>query len=823
MLTNYIKIAIRQLLKNKTFSLINILGLSVGVACCTLLALFIQDEFSYEKHFNDHERVYRMYTTFTIEGKTDNFPRTSPPIAMALPDLLPEIETATRMIEPPEVEQHLIRYNGETYYEKKGVIVDSTFFDIFNYDFVEGDPATALDEPATVVVTEELYRKIFRDKNGIDELLIINSGRTVDTFRVTGVLKKPKGKSHLNASFYLCMNSDGFGGYVLRSPEAQTWAWNNFVSGYLKLRPGTDAADVEAKLPALLEARAGADLKAAGMVKVLRLQPLDDIRLYSDFTDAFGDVGQGSITYIYILGSIGIFILLIACINFMNLTTAKSAQRSGEVGIRKSMGAQRSALIRQFLGESYTIVAVSLVLAAVLITLVLPLVNHLTQKELAVGGSNAWMVIGALVGVGLITGLLAGSYPAFFLSSFAPARVLKNKSLTGDGSSLLRKGLVVFQFVITITLISSIFVIQQQFTYIQSASLGFSDEAVLMVPLRSRETTDAYPGLRDAFRNISAVKEVTAASSLPSTPLFQDFGVFPEGSAPDKAVLHRFIQVDEKYFDVLDIKLLKGRDFTRPIDTFSYFGDSTMTVINKVIVNEASLKVFGIDLETAIGTRMFSEYGDFRRTYEIIGVANDFHQFSLHQEIVPLIFGTPVPNRYGFLAAKVDGGDYQAVTESMKAIWDERVPGIPFEVQPLGDSVSKQYEADNRMNTMLTLSTALAIIISCMGLYGLSIFVAERRIKEIGIRKVLGASVPGIVGMLSRDFIKLVIIAFVVAVPIGYYLMEKWLEGFAYRISLGVTVFVLSGLAAFLIAWFTVGFESIKAAVGNPVKALRSE
>jgi putative ABC transport system permease protein len=815
MLSNYIKIALRQLLKNKTFSLINILGLSVGVACCTLLALFIQDEFSYEKHFNDHERVYRLYTKFTIDGKTDAFPRTSPPITKDLADLLPEIELASRLVVAPEVEQHLIRYNDKQFYEKNGVLVDSTFFDLFNFEFVKGDPATVLDGPASVVITEELSKKIFGEEDGIDELLIINSGRTVDTFRITGVMRTPDDNSHLNASFYMCMNSEGYGGYV---QQATTWAWNNFVSGYIKLSPGASPQAVEDKIVPLLEERAGKDLKDAGMSKSLHLQALDDIRLYSDFTDNFGDVGKGSITSIYILGSVGIFILLIACINFMNLTTAKAAQRSGEVGIRKSMGAQRSALIRQFLGESYAIVVIALIVAVALINVALPILNTLTQKELIIDNSNIWVMIGALIAVGLITGLVAGSYPAFFLSSFEPARVLKNKSLSGDGSSLLRKGLVVFQFVITITLISSIFIFQQQFSYVRDAALGFKDDQVIMLPLRSREATAAYPTLREEVRRIPGVKVVSAASALPSTPLFRDFGIFGEGMNRDQAVLHRLVFVDENYYDLLDMKLLAGRDFTRPMDTFSYDNN-----FNKIIVNEQSLKVLSIPLEKAVGSRVFSQYEENAKTYEIIGVVKDFHQFSLHQEIVPMVFGSPVRNEYGFLAASFEGGSIREMTDKMKSIWAEQVPGTPFEYQFLHDSVEKQYESDDRMSTMLTVSTTIAIIISCMGLYGLSIFVAERRVKEIGIRKVLGASVSGIVGMLSRDFIMLVLVAFVIAVPIGYYLMSKWLEGFAYKITLGVTVFILSGLAAFLIAWLTVGFESIKAAIGNPVKALRSE
>lgn len=816
MLSNYLKIAIRQLLKHKTFSFINILGLSVGVACCALLAMFIQDEFSFEKHFTDHSQVYRITTTFTKDGKTDKFPRISPPIAMELPDLLPEVEIAARTVLPPEVEQHLIRYNDKTFYESSGMLVDTTFFDIFSYDLLEGNPATALDEPATVVLTEQLSKKIFGEASPIDETLIINSGRSIDTFRVTGVLKKPVGQSHLDVSFYMTMKSEGWGEYVMNE---NTWAWNNFVSGYIKVRPGSNIKALEAKIAQLLDQRAGADLRGAGLVKELHLQPIDDIRLYSDFSDSFGDMGDGSITYIYILGSIGVFILIIACINFMNLTTAKAAQRAGEVGIRKSMGAHRSHLIRQFLGESFTIVAVSLVLATVLVFLVLPLMNDLTQKHLAIDGTNAPLLIGALVIIGAITGLIAGSYPAFFLSAFQPARVLKSKNLSGDGSSILRKGLVVFQFIITITLLSSIFVIQQQLSYVRDRSLGFNEKEVMMLPLRTRDGTREYNNLRDEFRKIAGVREVSAASSLPSTPLFSDFAMYAEGQTADQGVLHRRIDVDEKYFDVLGIKLLTGRDFISPTDTFS-FNFSTHA---KVIVNEASLKVFGIKLENALGAKLFSNFNNTLRTYEVIAVARDFHQFSLHQPIVPLVIVHPAGRRYNFIAVSVDGGSFKQINEQMKAVWDQRVPGIPFESMALGDSVKKQYQSDERINKMLTLSTALAIIISCLGLYGLSIFVAQRRLKEIGIRKVLGASVPGIVGMLSRDFIKLVIIAFVIAVPIGYYLMGLWLQGFEYKITLGFTVFILSGIVAFLIAWLTVGFESIKAALGNPVNALRSE
>ncbi|MEI9920525.1 MAG: ABC transporter permease [Bacteroidota bacterium] len=819
MLSNYIKIAIRQLLKNKTFSLINIFGLSVGVACCVLLTMFIQDEFSYEKHFSDHERIYRIYTSF--KDNTENqFPAVSPPIATQLGDLLPEVDVATRAVMPPDVTQHLVRYKDNQFFEKSALLVDSTFFDVFDYEFKEGNRETALDAPATVVITEDLSKKLFGNESGIDELLIINSGRSVDTFRVSGVLKKdPTKKSHTDVSFFMSMNSRGWGEFVR---QEDTWAWNNFVSGYLKLKPGTDIKAVEAKMNQILQQRAGETLKNAGIQKSLGLQPLDDIRLHSNFKNTFGENRGGNITYIYILASIGVFILLIACINFMNLTTAKAAQRAGEVGIRKSMGAYRSHLIRQFLGESFTIVAVSLVLAVVIMYVALPIMNNVTNKQLTFANSNIWLIIGALLAVGIVTGLVAGSYPAFFLSSFEPARVLKGKNLSSDGSSALRRGLVVFQFVITITLISSIFIIQEQLSFIRNKPLGFKYDNTIMVPMRTKDASNLYNTLKLEYSRIPGVKMVSGTNSLPSTPQFQDWLMYPEGSSYDKALISRAINVGEHYFETMGIELKAGRELLYPADTFSFEFQN----YNRVLINEAGLKTYGIDPDKAIGAKLYGDWdeGKRKRTHEIVGVIKDYHHYSLHMPIVSTIYIMPAVNEgYTYLVASTEGGDYQAITAQMKEIWDRTILTTPFESQPLTASVEKQYEDDARVNTMLSISTALAIIISCMGLYGLSIFVAERKIKEIGIRKVLGASVPSIVTMLSKDFIKLVAISFVVAVPIGWYLMTQWLKSFEYKIELGLMVFVLAGLVSFAIAWVTIGFESVKAALGNPVNALRSE
>ncbi len=816
MIKNYFTVAVRHLLKNKTFSLINILGLSTGIACCLLLSLYIQDEMSYEKHFNDHDRVYRMYTTFTKDGNPEKFPRTSPPIAMDLIDEVPEIETATRMLTPPEVAIHLIRYNDKTFFEKNGVLVDSTFLDVFPYELKEGDRQTALDQPATVLLSEKLSNKIFGNKSPIDESLIINSGRSVDTFKVTGVIRQTNYHSHADADFYMSMRSQGWGEYVLTE---RTWAWNNFVGSYVKLKAKASPASVEAKLPALLDKYAGTDLKNAGLKKELGLQPLDDIRLYSDFSDTFGDTGSGGIVYVYILGSIAVFILLLACINFMNLTTAKAAQRANEVGVRKSMGANRGTLVRQFIGESMTVVFVSLIIAMILVAATMPLINDVTSKQLTINSTNVFFIVAAMIVVGLVTGLLAGSYPAFFLSAFEPARVLKNKSLNSDGSRWLRQGLVVFQFIITITLISSIIIVQQQLKYIQDKPLGFQKEHVVMIPLRTDETTRNFVTLKNEMKRIPGVKEVSATTSMPSTTVFRDFALYAQGSTPDKGVLHRVVNADEDYFKVLNIKMLAGRDFVAEKDTFN-FGDND----NRIIVNEASLKVFNIDLANAVGSSIYSDFGNGPRKHEIIGVVEDFHQFSLHQPIGPMLFLIPSDrSSYIFMTAAIDGNNYQNTLSQMKEAWGKVNTNTPFEHEFLTESVKKQYESDSKISLMLTWSTGIALVICCLGLYGLSVYVAERKLKEIGVRKVLGASVPNIVGMLSKEFIKLVVIAFVIAVPLGYYAMNTWLENFAYKIELGYAVFILAGVISFLIAWLTVGFESLKAAMNNPVNALRNE
>jgi putative ABC transport system permease protein len=816
MLQNYISIALRNLRKHKGFSIINISGLAVGIACCVLLSLYIKDELSYEKHFDRHADIYRVYSVITQDGVPSSFPRTSPPVAMGLADALPEVETATRMVSPPEVDQHLIRYQDKTFYEKAGYLVDSTFFDIFSYAFREGDRNTALDGPSSVVLSAEVADKIFGSKSALDELIVINSGSVSDTFRVTGVLQPISEPSHVNADFYMCMNSRGWGEYI---SGVTTWAWQNFVQTYVRLKPGASVANAEEKIPALIEQHSGAELKNSGLTKTMHFQAIDDIRLYSKFENNFGMAESGNIQYVMILGSIGVFILLIACINFMNLTTAKASQRAGEVGVRKSLGASRGNLIRQFLGESMAIVFIAMIVAMGLVQVMLPLFNVMTEKTLELTSDNLLYIIAALLFIGMITGVVGGSYPAFFLSSFQPAKVLKDKRLSGGSSNLLRKSLVTFQFVISITLISSIVIIQHQMDFVQSKSLGFNADMNMMIPLRTAESKNEYTTLKTTLEQMAGVELVSGTTALPATTVLRDFSLFPQGSSMDRAVLHRNIWVDENYFKLMNIRMVAGREFNYTSDSISWSNKN-----RKVIVNQASLKSMDIPLDKAVGTILLTEWENEVYKHEIVGVVDDFHQFSLHQEIRPLLFFIPAAkDDFGFLTARIGRDNYREVAAQLEQTWKKIVPGTPFESGLLSDTVAQQYVSDEKTSQVLMVFTILAIVISCLGLYGLSIYVAERKVKEIGIRKVLGASVTGIVGLLSREFIKLVIIAFLIAIPIGYFMMQKWLEGFAYRIDLNVWVFLIAGTISLSIAWITIGFESIKAAVANPVKSLRNE
>jgi putative ABC transport system permease protein len=813
MLKNYLLIAFRVVMKNRVFSLINVLGLSTGIACCILISLYIQDEFSFETGFADHERVFRINTTFTTDGVAETSPFASPPIAPGLAAVLPEVEAYTRTMVPLNTDVNIVKYHDRTFFERKALFVDSTFLDVFPYRLIEGNTATALDAPSSVLLSENLAEKIFGTRSALDEFVIISNGADTDTFRITGVVAKPTRPSHVDADIYMSFNSNG-GRWIL---EETTWANNNIVGSYLKLRDPRSSLAVDRKIVPILNDRAGEQLRQTGRQKTLNLQPVDDVRLYSKLSN--GDQSGGSILYVYMIATIGVLILVLACINFMNLTTAKSAQRANEVGIRKSMGAQRANLVRQFLGESFVIVAFALIAAAIMVAVALPTFNAIMQKSLEFNSRNLPFVIGAGLLIAIVTALLAGSYPAFFLSGMQPAKVMKGKT-NPVGSQMLRKGLIVFQFVITITLISGIFIIQKQLSFIQSKTLGFNPDQLVMIPMRTPQAAAQYPSLKNAFSGIGGVRMISGTTAVPSTPLNTDWMIFKEGSTLDQAITHDTLRIDADYFNAMDIDIIAGRDFIVGQDNVP--GDTVNR--SKVIVNESSLKAMGLPLAEAVGSTVYFQPDNDRYPFTIIGVVKDFHQFSLHREIRPMMFILSGSRRYfSYVAASVNIKEWAAISSQMKDIWDRTIDSAPFESIFVNDNLKEQYGAEKRTSTMLSICTAIALVISCLGLYGLSVFIAERRTKELGIRKVVGATIPGLVAMLSKDYLKLIVIAFALSIPIGLYFTERWLEAFAYRTTADVWIFLLAGVISFTVAWLTVSFESIRAARRNPVETLRSE
>lgn len=807
MLKNYIKVAFRNLIRTKLYSFINILGLSLGVACCLLLSLYVHDEFSYDRHHQRLNDLYRIGTEFEGVIGFDKLGSVSPPITMTIKDELPEIEAAARVVASFSG-QNLIQYEDNKFYEPDAYIADSTLFDVLTYDFKEGNPQKALSDANTVVLSEPLANKLFGEESALNKSILIAQGGHPINYKVTGVYRNDN--SFLNANFITSMMSEGTGYYVRAdSNAAYEWAGQNFVQGYIKLVPQHSQADVEKKINDVLVKYGAEDMRALGITKTLFLEPVRDIYLKSAV-----DASQ-RITYIYIIVSIAVFILMLACINFMNLSTAKAVKRASEIGIRKAMGAFRSSLVGQILGESMAIVAIAMVVSTALVMLVLPLFNELSGKSITLDRDNMLYFGSALLILGIITGLAAGSYPAFYMSSFKPAEVLKGKFSLGSASGRLRQGLVIFQFVVAIVLVCGMFVISKQLSFMKEKDLGFDPKAKIVVPLRTTGAKKSYEALKNDVEQLSSVDAVSAANYPPGTQIFNDMVFYREGGSMDNAILNRRNIVDADYMELLGIKLIAGRGFSANRENESQ---------GNLILNRSSVERFGMDPNSMIGEKLYFDWQGENYAFEVIGVMEDYNQTSLKDPIVPLTFEMAgSADEYNFMIADVNSSGFSETIAGIEDIWNQRISDAPFEYSFLDDNIQKQYNEDRRISRIITSFSVIAMIICSLGLYGLSSFMAERRIKEIGVRKVMGASVIQITGMMSKEFVKLVLLAFLVAVPLSWYAAQKWLEGFEYKTSLSVMPFLYAGLSALIIALLTIGYESIKAANTNPARTLRSE
>jgi len=809
MFKSYFKTAFRFLLKNKTFSFINIIGLATGTLCCLYIVLYVQDQYSYDQHHKDIADIYRVTTTLQLPGDNHNNSSSSPPIVPAMRRDFPEVKQYVRVVPAAGLgaNKTLVTYKEKAFYEKDLLYVDSTFFDVFTYHFANGAPLKSLNDPYSVVLLKPVSDKLFGNDNPVGKVITLDNGFGKHDFKVTAVIDQSLGKTHILGSIFVTMNSGGLGDYVIHDND---WGGNNFAYSYVKLQPGANPAALQAKLPAFLDKYGAQQMKAMGMTKQLHLQKVTTIHTTTGYEHELTEAISPSFLYILLL--IAIMIQVIACINFMNLSTARASKRAKEVGVRKVIGAGQFDLVKQFLGESFLLAFIGVIIALPLLALLLPYLNQLTGSNIQLSIFSDYRLWAMLTVLVLVTGFLAGSYPAFYLSAFQAVKVIKGNFNSHISAAGIRRSLVVIQFVLSIVLITGIIIIYSQLNYIKNKDLGFNKDQKLIFNFYTAETQKKMDDIANDLRQMADVRVVSKSDNYLSQFVPHDHGVYPPGGNMTTAIDAQNIVTDENVIKANGIKLISGRDF-RLNDT------------NRVLINQTLAKRLGLSIEKAPGTRLYSQYGPNPAYFvEVVGVMKDFNYNSLHGDIKPFMFiYDNNPGRFTNLTVAVKSNNYQSLLSSIGAVWHKNLPSTPFEYMFLDQEVQKQYQAEITMSQIINSFTIMAIIISCLGLFGLAAFSAEQRSKEIGIRKVLGASVSGIVSLLSMDFLKLVIISFIIATPIAWYGMSKWLQVFAYRVPISWWMFALAGIMALFIALFTVSFQAIKAAVANPVKSLKTE
>lgn len=805
MFKNYLKVALRNLWKNKAFSAINILGLAMGLAVCLLIVLYVVDELSYDKYNAKADRIYRIDADIYFNNTSAIFAVAPDPLAPALKRDFPEIEEITRVNYQGGI---LVKKDNQNVQDDHAAFADSTFFKVFTVPMTEGNPATALKEPNSIVIDETTAKKYFNSTHVLGKTLFIDNSTNC---KVTGVIKDIPKQSHFHFSFIRP-----------RGKDRESWLSNNTYN-YVLVRPGVTREKLQKDIDATINNYLAKelqdqlhsslkDLQTKGNHFIYHATPVTDIHLHSD--KSYEMEANSDITYVYIFSVIAVFILLIACVNFMNLSTARSANRAKEVGIRKVAGSMRSHLVAQFLTESVLLSFFSLVLAILIALLLLPLFNQLSGKEMSVGTLFSTWLFPVMLVLVLLVGCVAGSYPAFYLSSFQPIDVLKGKIAKGFKSSWLRSSLVVFQFSISIILIIGTIVIYNQLDYIRSRKIGYNRNQVLVLH-NAWYLDKQIHTFRNELLNIPGVENATVTGDLPTGTSFDNEGWFRDpGMDASKVVVLTNFFVDENYIPTLGMEMVKGRNFSKDFPS-----DSTA-----IILNEAAVKVLGFKdaLRETLYSPDFSD-GTMKGAigYHVVGVVKDFNFSSMHENVGPLIIQSS--ENWGGIAIRVNAKNITPVINAVESKWKTATAGQPFNYTFMDDDFNKIYTAEQRTGKLFITFAVFAIFIGCLGLFGLVTYAAEQRTKEIGVRKVLGASISGIVAMLSKDFAKLVLIASLIAFPVAWWIMNKWLQGFAYRIDIGWWVFVVAGIAAIVIALITVSFQAIKAAVANPVKNLRTE
>lgn len=801
MLKNYFKIALRNLRRNFTYSFINIAGLAIGLASCLLIVMYVQHELSYDTFHPDSDQIYRVGYEVSLGSGSKVIASSPYRLAGALQNDFPQLQKVTHF---SRLYTAQVEHRKKIFRESKIAFADSNFFKVFEFSFIAGDRETALSHPNQIVITNKIAQKYFSEENPLGKTLTVGAPYSDDVMELTisGVIEEMPSNTHFHMNFLVSMPT---GQTVFSDNLRYNWGWDSHYT-YVVL-PETYKAD---QFKEELIGFGDKYLDGDWFIKFFA-QKAENIHLYSSLNSEIE--ANGSITYVYIFSAVALIILIIACINYMNLATARAAERAREVGVRKAIGAHRRQLIGQFLGESILTVAFSMLLAIGFAELAMPLFNDLAGKSIEIDLFSSSVLLFGFLGLTLVIGVLSGTYPAFFLSSFKPVKVLKESVAKIDkGAVFLRKGLVTTQFTISIILIAGTIIVYNQLDYLRSKDIGAETDQIVLIPAQTSEITQNFETIRSELLKYSDIKEVASSNRRIGRDI--NSGTFysivnDEGNQISSRLSN--VWVGWEFFDLYEINIRHGRGFSRSF--------SSDTAINAVIINQEAARVLELEPDQAPG-KSISAGQHFKGT--IIGVAEDFHFEALYNKIKPMVFILN-PNFVSFVSVKMANQDISETMDYIKGVWKQFEPDRIFISTFLDESLYQLYVAEERFMQVFTIFTLLAIFTACLGVFGLAKFSASRRTKEIGIRKVLGATVTDIVKLLSSEIIRLTGMAFLIAVPIAYIVMSKWLEQFAYKTSISIWIFILAGIVACLIAWLAVSWQSMRAASANPVNSLRSE
>ncbi len=794
MFKNYFITAVRSLMRNKGFSAINIIGLAVGLATFSLISFYVYHELSFDRYHSKADRIFRIVENLRTENELLLQSTSSPPMGPRMAQEFPEVEAYVRL----QRWNLLAERNGISYYEPDSYIADSTIFKVFSFNLLQGDQKTALRDPYSIVLSESMAKKYFGDEDPVGEQIKLD----YDLYKVTGVMEDVPENSHFRFTNLISFSTWSKNN---KQGEESGWFWNGFHT-YLLLRDAESADKVRSKMASFISK----NIEKGGMYyEDLPLQSLTEIYLAPQRSWENGT--RGSMNNIYILSIIAVFILLIACFNYINLATARASRRLKEVGLRKSLGALRRMLIAQFLGESIIVAFLSGLLAVLLAWMALPGFRILVDSPLSLSLlPNPWLTVGAALVLVLFIGVMAGSYPAFVISGFQPLQVFRPAIKTLYSNQNFRKVLVAFQFIISITLVSGTLLVYDQLQALRNHDLGFNKNATLVVPTNGDSAiVNHLDAIKNELKTVPGVRAVTGSRSVPGGGIDNYYTEIEmlDGKLSPTNINYNF--VDHDFLSAYGIGLIAGRGFSR---------DNQADDTTAYLINETGVKDFGWTPEQALGKKLS---GGAARGARIIGVVKDFNYRSLHSEIEPLMIGM---SRYvGRISIRIDENEIPATVERIQKKWSELIPYLPFDYSFLDITYDRQYKADQQLGKVASVFTSLAIFIGCLGLLGLTSFAVERRTKEIGIRKVLGASVSNVIVLIAREFVILIVAALVIATPITWYLISRWEQNFTLKADINPVQFLVAGLAVFTVAWITISFLSFRAATANPTKALRTE